>query len=113
MNVALLSSVSESVDPLGFPHTLPPLWFTENVSREKYPESGSSLGENTLLMPEVREEWPDWIKMTEMCRVPLLSAKKQETEATVCTDSPNLDNGKLEKYGLVWRVTISAATLRW
>lgn len=26
-------------------HTQPSLWFTENVSREKYPVSGSSLGD--------------------------------------------------------------------
>jgi len=36
------------------------LGFTENGQKtRKYPVSGSSVGENALLMPEVRGEWLD------------------------------------------------------
>jgi len=36
-------------------HAQPSLGFTENgPKKRKYPVSGSSLGENALLMPEVR-----------------------------------------------------------
>ncbi len=31
----------------------------------KYPVSGSSVGENALLMPEVRGEWPDLFELIE------------------------------------------------
>ncbi|MDF4259779.1 hypothetical protein P3388_25940 [Vibrio parahaemolyticus] len=47
-------------------HTQPSLGFTEDgPKKKKYPVSSSSLGENALLMPEVRGEWPDWFKMIE------------------------------------------------
>lgn len=36
-----------------------------------------------------------------------------ETEATVLTGSPELDNRRLKKRHLVWWVSVSAATLRW
>ncbi len=45
-------------------------------------------------------------------RVPLLSAKNRR-QATIHTDSPKLDNRRLEKCCLVWWVSISAATFRW
>ncbi len=38
---------------------------------------------------------------------------EQETEATIRTGSPKLDNRRLEKRCLVWWVSISAATFRW
>ena len=47
-------SISEAADLLGF---LPTTIFrvTENgPKKKKYPESSTSLGENALLMPEVR-----------------------------------------------------------
>lgn len=28
---------------------------------KKCPVSSSSLGQNALLMPEIRGEWPDWL----------------------------------------------------
>lgn len=31
---------------------------------KKHPVSGSSLSKNALLMPEVREEWPDCFEVT-------------------------------------------------
>ncbi|KAF7667055.1 hypothetical protein LDENG_00080500 [Lucifuga dentata] len=58
-------SIAETADLLGFSH-MPSLGFTENgPKKRKYPVSGSSLGENALLMPEVRGEWPDRFKMIE------------------------------------------------
>jgi len=42
-------------------HTQPSLGFTENgPKKRKYAVSGSIVGENALLMPEVRGEWSDW-----------------------------------------------------
>ncbi len=38
---------------------------------------------------------------------------EQETEATIHTGSPKLDNRKLEKHCLVWWVSVSAVTFRW
>ena len=49
-------SISETADLLGFSRT--------TISRV-YRERSISLGENALLMPEVRGEWPDWFKMIE------------------------------------------------
>ncbi len=47
-------------------------------------------------------------------RVPLLSAcQEQETEATIHTGSPKLDNRRLKKCCLVWWLSISVATFRW
>ncbi len=43
-------------------------------------------------------------------RVPLLSAKNRKRRLQF---APKLDNRKLEKRCLVWRVSISAATFRW
>lgn len=40
------------------------LEFTENsVRKSKYPMSISFLGENTLLMAEVKGEWPDCLEL--------------------------------------------------
>jgi hypothetical protein len=47
-------------------HAQPSLGFTENgPKKRKYPVSGSSVGANALLMPEVRGEWPDWFELIE------------------------------------------------
>ncbi len=47
-------------------HTQPSLGFAENgLKKRKYPVSRSSLGENALLLPEVRGERPGWFEMTE------------------------------------------------
>jgi len=44
----------------------PSIEFTGNGQKKrKYPVSSSSVGENTLLMPEIRGEWPDWFKLIE------------------------------------------------
>jgi len=41
-------------------HTQPFLGFTKNdVKRDKHPVCGSPVGENALLMLEVRGEWED------------------------------------------------------
>ncbi len=48
-------------------HVEPTLGFTENGQKKrKHPVSCSSLGENALLMPEVRGECPGWFKMIEI-----------------------------------------------
>jgi len=48
-------SISQSAQLLGFAQ--PFLWFTKNdVKREKHPVCGSPVGENALLMLEVRGE---------------------------------------------------------
>ncbi len=52
-------SISETADLWGFSCT------TNGPKKRKHPVSGSSLGENALLMPEVRGEWPGWFKMIE------------------------------------------------
>ena len=58
-------SISETADLLGF-SLQPSLGFTENgPKKNKYPVSGSSVGGNALLMPEVRGEWPDWFELIE------------------------------------------------
>lgn len=43
----------------------PPLGFTENLpnKKKKNPRSSSSLGENALLMLEVRGEWLDHFEL--------------------------------------------------
>jgi len=54
--------------------------------KKKNPVSGSSVGENALLMPEVRGEWPDWFKLiekqqygtTKICRRASLKAQHVE-----------------------------------
>ncbi len=44
----------------------PSLGFTENgPKKRKYLFSSSNVGENALLMPEVRGEWPDRFKLIE------------------------------------------------
>jgi len=52
-------SVSQFAQLLGF-SLKPFLGFTKNgVKREKHPVCGSPVGENALLMLEVRGEWAD------------------------------------------------------
>ncbi len=59
-------SISEAAGLLGF-HAQPPLGFTENgLKKRKYLVSSSSLGENALLMAEVRGQWPDRFELIEM-----------------------------------------------
>ncbi len=44
----------------------PSLEFTENgTKKRKYAVIGSSVGDNALLMPEVRGDWPDWFGLIE------------------------------------------------
>jgi len=39
------------------------------VQRKRtYPVSSSSVGENALLMPEIRVEWADWFQLIELER---------------------------------------------
>jgi len=55
-------------------HAQPSLGFTEYGPKErKYPVSGSSVGKNALLMPEVRGEWPDRFELIE-----------RQTQITIC-----------------------------
>ena len=57
-------SISGTADLLGFSCTT--ISRVENgPKKRKYPVSGSSVGENALLMPEVRGEWPDWFELIE------------------------------------------------
>ena len=58
-------SISETADLLGFSRTTISRVTENGPKKRKYPVSGTSLGENALLMPEVRGEWPDWFKMIE------------------------------------------------
>jgi len=52
-------SISQSAQLLGF-HAQPFLGFTKNgVKKENHPVSCSPVGENALLMLEVRGEWAD------------------------------------------------------
>lgn len=46
-------------------HAQPFLGFTNGVKREKHPVCGSPVGENGLLMQEVRGEWADRFKLIE------------------------------------------------
>jgi len=56
-------NISETADLLGFSYTS--LGFTENaLKKRKYPASGSSVGENVWLLPDVRE-WLDWFELIE------------------------------------------------
>ena len=62
-------SISETADLLAFSHThFQSLEFAENVKKcekqKENRESSSSVGRNALLMREVREEGPDWSKLT-------------------------------------------------
>ena len=58
-------SISETADLLGFSRTTISRVTENGPKMRQYPVSGTSLGENALLMPEVRGEWPDWFKMIE------------------------------------------------
>lgn len=57
--------ISETADVLGFfPHNRGFQRFTENRTKKiKYAVSSSSLGENTSLISEVREEYPDCFRL--------------------------------------------------
>lgn len=71
-------SVSGSADLLGFSNT------TGNriVRKAKmYPanSSSSSVGGNVSSMREVRDEWPDWFKLSEVC-----GSSKSISKCTVC-----------------------------
>lgn len=125
----------ETADLLGFP-TQPPLGFTENGLNIS---GGSSVGQNDLLMPDVRGEQQAtvtqiiWLQLmfaeehlwmhnhsnleadgaqqqkTTSCVSPF--SYKKETEATIHTRSPILNNRILEKHHLVRWVLISLMTL--
>ena len=58
-------SISETADLLGFSRTTISRVTENGPKKRKYPVSGTLLGENALLVPEVRGEWPDWFKMIE------------------------------------------------
>lgn len=59
-------SISEIADILGLFSAKPYLGFTENSpNKRKYPVTGSSVGKNALLVPEVREKWSDWFELIE------------------------------------------------
>ena len=58
-------SISETADLLGFSRTTISRVTENGPKKRKFPVSGTSLGENALLKPEVRGEWPDWFKMIE------------------------------------------------
>ncbi len=61
------------------------------------------MDENALLMSEVRGEWAGLVrddrKMTTPGAAPV--SLEQETEVTIHTGSPKLDNRRLEKHCLV------------
>ncbi len=59
------------------------------------------------------EPWRRWLQKQKTTPGAAPVSKAQETEATIHTDSPKLDNRRLEKRCLVWWVSISAATFRW
>jgi len=50
------AGLPETVDLLGFPRTTMSRVYNK---KRKYPVSDSSVGENVLLMLEVRGKWPD------------------------------------------------------
>jgi len=91
------------------------------VKREKHPVCASPVGENALLMLEVRGEWAYWFKLhnrgmqQSICEatthttynrrphwVPLISTTNRKT--TICKSSTKLDSWRLEKCCLVWWV---------
>ena len=56
-------SISETAVFLGFSHTT--VFKKNGVEKKcKNPVSSSSVGKNTLLMRQVRGEWPGWFKLT-------------------------------------------------
>lgn len=68
LNVAWLlmqDSISEMADLLEFSLKTISRVDREWPEKDKYPVSGHSEGENALLMPEARGEWPDWLEPTE------------------------------------------------
>ncbi len=60
-------SISKTADILEFPRTaisrVYSVWMVRK--KRKHPVSGSCVDENALLMSEVREEWAEWLEMTE------------------------------------------------
>ena len=58
-------SISETADLLGFSRTTISRVTDNGPKKRKYPVSSTLLGENDFLMPEVKDEWPDWFKMIE------------------------------------------------
>jgi len=52
-------NISQSAQVLGFSHTTISRVFKECCEKEKHPVCGSPVGENALLMLEVRGEWAD------------------------------------------------------
>jgi len=52
-------SISQSAQLLGFSHTTISIGFTKNGVKREKKLCGSTVGENTSLMLEVRGEWAD------------------------------------------------------
>ncbi len=55
-------SISKTADLLGLSR------MENGPKKRKYPESGSCVDENALLMSKVRGEWADWLEMIETQR---------------------------------------------